>query len=828
MEEKQVVEKRIKPGIIRRRARKSAAPAVEESAAPSKASETAPVSTPEEKAPKRPVKEVAKTKVSKPSDVAKESTETSETIASAPDASPEKNLAPPTQETKTDQAVEAPPAKPAKEPQEPGVQGPMDLPDGPPVGTIIKLPQSKKPAEAKKPSPSLKTSDKTTAAETPEEDDKKLKAKRGQKKTKLSQDELGLEGYGRVGNVSQIARLQVGGMADRVFQPTRTGKRRRSKTRSGKKMPATVRKAAKRIVKMEDAIIVSELAQQLGVRSGDIIKKLMDMGSMVTLNQAIDFDTASLIAHEYEWEVKRVGFEEEKVLETAEDAPEDLVHRAPVVTVMGHVDHGKTSLLDAIRSSQVADGEAGGITQHIGSYRISLGEGKDLTFLDTPGHAAFTAMRARGAAVTDLVVLVVAADDGVMPQTVEAINHSKAAEVPIIVAVNKIDKPEANPDNIKRQLAEHGLQAEDWGGDIMFAPVSAKSKEGIDALLEMLFLQSEMLELKANPKKLAKGVVLEARLDKGRGPVASLLVQEGTLKLGDTLVAGNTAGKVRAMLSDRGESLTQAGPSVPVEILGLDEVPQASDPFQVLEDDKAARQVMESRQTKAREEKLKGPSSVSLEDLFDKMQAGVVKELNVILKADVQGSLEALQGSLDKLPTDQVKVRVLHGAVGGITESDVNLAHASKGIIIGFNVRPDTKARELAESEAVEIKVYKVIYDVIEEIKQAMEGLLEPTFEEAYLGRADVQEAFNIGKVGTIAGCKVVDGKILRDAQVRLLRDSVIIHEGKLNSLKRFKDDAKEVLKGFECGMGIEGFQDIKAGDVIECFEMKEIKGKLE
>lgn len=814
MEEKQVVEKRIKPGIIRRRSRKSAAPALEQkadSSAKKEASQPASVGEVQGVPEVKPIKPVEKEKkavvkqVEKPSEektVTK--VETSQEVAQVP-------------EEKTESLA-----------KKKVVEGPVKLPEGPPVGTIIKLPQIKKPQVPAKAPISTKPEEKEELIGD-EEEDKKARAKKGIKKPKLSQDELDLEGYGRVGNVGQIARMQVSARADRIFQPTRTGKRRRSKVRvAGKKTPATVRKAAKRIIKMEDTIVVSDLAQQLGIRSGEIIKKLMDLGSMVTVNQAIDFDTAELVAHEYDWEVKRVGFEEEKVLETQEDKPEDLKPRAPVVTVMGHVDHGKTSLLDAIRATQVVEGEAGGITQHIGSYRISLGEGRELTFLDTPGHEAFTAMRARGAAVTDLVILVVAADDGVMPQTIEAINHAKAAEVPIIVAVNKIDKPEANVDNIKRQLSEHGLLAEDWGGDIMFAPVSAKSKQGIEELLEMLFLQSEMLELKANPKKLAKGVVLEARLDKGRGPVASLLVQEGTLKLGDVVVAGNTAGKIRAMVNDRGEALQEAGPSVPVEILGLDDVPQASDPFQALEDEKAARQVMEHRQLKAREEKLKGTGSVTLEDLFDKMQAGEVKELNVILKADVQGSIEALQGAFEKLPSDQVRVRVLHAAVGGITESDVNLAHASKGIIIGFNVRPDTKARELAESESVEIKVYKVIYEVIEELKQAMEGLLEPTFEEEYLGRAEVLEAFAIGKVGTIAGCKVVDGKILRNAQVRLLRDSVIIHEGKLNSLKRFKDDAREVLKGFECGMGIEGFQDIKVGDVIECYEMKEIKGKLE
>ncbi|HEX5034753.1 MAG TPA: translation initiation factor IF-2, partial [bacterium] len=633
---------------------------------------------------------------------------------------------------------------------------------------------------------------------------------------------------GKVNTLSQIARISTHNIADRVFQPGRSSKRRKVKSRVvGKKPETTLPKAIKRIVKMGDTITVSDLAQQLGVKSGELIKKLMAAGTMAAMNQAIDYDTAVILAADYQWEVKKTSFEEEAVLKTEEDAPESLITRAPVVTVMGHVDHGKTSLLDAIRQADVAAGEFGGITQHIGAYRVGLGEGRELTFLDTPGHEAFTAMRARGASVTDIVVLVVAADDGVMPQTIEAINHAKAAEVPIIVAVNKIDKPGATPDVVKRQLSEHGLLAEDWGGDVLFVPVSAKTKQGVPELLESIFLQTEMLELKANPNKLAKGVIIEARLEKGRGPVVTALVQEGTLRAGDAIVAGSQFGRVRAMTNDRGEQVREAGPGMPVEVLGLDGVPQASELLQALEDEKAAKQVAEHRQMKARDQRIGSGSKMSLEDLFSKLKAGEAKELALILKADVQGSSEAVKASLEKLSNDKVRVNVIHVGVGGITESDVMLASASDAVIIGFNVRPDTKAREVAEQEGVEIKVYQVIYDAVEDVKKAMEGLLEPTIKEKYLGRAEIREVFNISKVGNVAGCYVVDGKIQRNSNVRLLRDSVIVHEGKLSSLKRFKDDAREVEKGYECGLGFESFNDMKVGDIVECYLLETVKTKL-
>lgn len=811
-----VVEKRIKPGIIRRRAKKPK-PGEPEQAVPEGQEAALQV---EEKAPG--AKKEAK-KAAEPVKKTKKKTSRKKTEAASKG------------EEKVDEAAPSPIGEVQEEGQASsaeatGIQGPMELPEGPPVGTIIKLPQVQKKEQVEKEEGTAREGIEGKAPSLlEEEEEKKGKAKKTAKKGKGRGAELDIEGFGKVSNISQIARIATRRDAERVFQPSRTGKRRRTRSRrEGQKTTLTMPKASKRVVKMEDVIRVGDLAQQLGVRGNEIIKHLMDMGTMVTLNQTIDFETATIIAQEYNWEVKRVGFEEEVVLKTEEDKPEELLPRAPVVTVMGHVDHGKTSLLDAIRATQIAEGEAGGITQHIGSYKISLGKDKDITFLDTPGHEAFTAMRARGASVTDIVVLVVAADDGVMPQTIEAINHAKAADVPIIVAVNKIDKDEANPENIKRQLSEHGLLAEDWGGDILFANVSAKTKKGIDDLLELLFLQAEILDLKANPNKMGKGVVVEAKLDKGRGPVATALVQEGIFRPGDVIVAGDYQGRIRAMVNDRGEEVAEAGPSDPVEILGLDGVPQASDSIQVLADEKAAKQVVERRQVKSRDDRMAAASKMSLEDLFSKMEAGEVKELGLILKADVQGSLEALQSSLEKIPSDKVKIRSLHTGVGGITESDVMLANASNGVIIGFNVRPNTKALEIAEREIVDIKIYKVIYDVIGDVKLAMEGLLDPTFKEVYLGRAEVRQAFNVSKVGTVAGCYVVDGKILNNQNVRLLRDNIIIHEGKLSSLKRFKDDVKEVSQGFECGMGIEGYNDIKEGDLIECYRVEEIKTKLE
>jgi translation initiation factor IF-2 len=588
-----------------------------------------------------------------------------------------------------------------------------------------------------------------------------------------------------------------------------------------KKTEITVPKASKRVVRISEVISVGDLARDMGVKAGEVIKKLMQMGMMTTINQMLDADTAALVATEFDHQVENVAFNAESELEVehqVEEPEASLKPRPPVVTIMGHVDHGKTSLLDAIRSTNVTEREAGGITQHIGAYHVQV-DGRGVTFLDTPGHEAFTAMRARGAKVTDLVVLVVAADDGVMPQTVEAINHARAAQVPIIVAINKIDRPDANLERVKRGLMEHGLVAEEWGGEAIFVNVSAKTKEGIPQLLEMILLQADVLELRANPDKLARGTIVEAKLDRGRGPVATVLVQEGTLHVGDAFVCGVFTGRVRAMIDDRGNKINAAPPALPVEILGLQGVPQAGDTFVTLTDEAKARQIAEYRQSKQRESDLVKTSKVSLEELYDQIKTGDVKELRVVLKADVHGSVEALSEAMTRLSTNEVRLNVLHGSVGGITESDVLLAAASNAIVIGFNVRPEVKAANLAQQEGVDVRLYSIIYEVINDIKAAMEGLLEPTYREQVHGRVEVREVFNIRGVGSVAGCYVTDGKIQRGYLVRLLRDQVVVHEGKLASLKRFKDDVREVSAGYECGLSLENFQDIKKGDTIEAYE---------
>jgi translation initiation factor IF-2 len=586
----------------------------------------------------------------------------------------------------------------------------------------------------------------------------------------------------------------------------------------------------KRVIRMGDTISVADLAQKMAIKGKEIIKKLWALGMMgVNINQDVDLDTATLIATEFGYQVESTAFNEEQILTGAEapDSPEDLVTRAPVVTIMGHVDHGKTSLLDAIRKANVAGGEAGGITQHIGAYKVSSDRG-DVVFLDTPGHEAFTAMRARGAQMTDIVVLVVAADDGPMPQTVEAINHAKEAGVPIVVAINKIDKPGANPEVIRNKLSEHGLVSEEWGGDTIFVNVSAKTKEGVDKLLEMLALQAEVLELRANPNKAAKGHVIEARLDRARGPVSTILVEEGTLKLGELLVAGEYSGKIRAMLGDKGQAVTEAGPSTPVEVLGLDGVPDAGELFNVVDDEKAAKSLVEHRHDQRRKKELAGTGRVSLENILDKIKSGDVKEVKVILKADVQGSIEAIANALTKLSTESVGVNVITTGVGGITESDVSLAKASSAIVIGFNVRPAGKAQQLAEQEGVDIKLYQVIYDAIDDVKKAMVGMLAPISREKVLGKVEVRQVFTIPKAGTIAGSFVTEGKVTRKSQLRLIRDSVVIYTGKVGSLRRFKDDASEVAQGYECGLGIEGYNDIREGDVIESFEVETVAATLE
>lgn len=579
-----------------------------------------------------------------------------------------------------------------------------------------------------------------------------------------------------------------------------------------------------KIITIPEFLTVKELAEKMKVNPTEIIKKLIAKGIMVTVNQQIDFENAAKIAEEYGFLVDKeeVKDELEMLLEETPDDEKDLQPRPPIVTVMGHVDHGKTSLLDAIRNTNVTMKEMGGITQHIGASVVEIND-KKIVFLDTPGHEAFTAMRARGASITDIVVLVVAADDGVMPQTVEAINHVKAANVPMIVAINKIDLPTANPDRVKTELSELGLVPEEWGGNTICVPVSAKKNIGIDNLLEMILLVAEMEDLKANPNKPARGTIIEAKLEKGKGPVATVIVQNGTLQIGDAILAGTVYGKVRAMFDDKGRRIKKAGPSMPVEVLGFSEVPEAGDKLIVVEDEKKARELAERRKELQKEMELKRKQKVSLEDLFSQIQEGSVKELNIIIKADVQGSVEALKKSIEDLSNEEVRIKVIHGAVGAITETDVMLASASNAIIIGFNVRPETNAKNLAEKEKVDIKLYRIIYEAIEDIKAAMKGLLEPKYKEVELGRAEVRAVFRVPGVGNVAGCYVLSGKILRNADIRVVRDGIVVYEGKIASLKRFKDDVREVQQGFECGIGIDRFNDIKEGDIIEAYQMEEI-----
>ena len=578
-------------------------------------------------------------------------------------------------------------------------------------------------------------------------------------------------------------------------------------------------------VMIPDEINVGELASRLKRTAADVIKELLKLGVMANISQTIDFDTAALVAEEMGAKVEKEVFVsiEEKLFDESEDKEENLEPRSPVIVVMGHVDHGKTSLLDCIRKTDVASGEAGGITQHIGAYRVKV-NGQSVTFLDTPGHAAFTSMRARGAQVTDIAILVVAADDGIMPQTVEAINHAKAANIPIIVAVNKIDKENADPDRVLQQLTEYDLVPEEWGGETIVCKISAKKGEGISNLLEMVLLTAEMQELRANPNHQATGTVIEAKLDRGRGPVASVLVQNGTLHAGDVVIAGKAVGHVRVMTDERGNRLKDAGPSVPVEIIGLGDVPDAGDVFYAVDNERMARELVEQRKEKEKEERNKAMHKVTLENLFDTIQQESVKDLNIIIKADVQGSVEALRASLVKLSNEEVRINVIHGAVGAVNESDVMLAAASNAIIVGFNVRPERAAADSANQQDVEIRLYRVIYDCIEEIEQAMKGMLAPKFKEVVLGHAEIRQTFRVSGVGTIAGAYVQDGKIVRSCEVRIVRDGIVIHEGHLNSLKRFKDDVKEVASGYECGMGIENYNDIKEGDIIESFIMEEVK----
>ena len=608
-------------------------------------------------------------------------------------------------------------------------------------------------------------------------------------------------------------------------QQAASAKRRQEERDKMQKLQLELAKKQQLKVSIPDEINVGELASRMKKTAGEVIKQLIKLGVFASVSDVVDYDTAALVAMELGCKVEKevVVTVEERLIDDHEDSADELVGRAPVVVVMGHVDHGKTSLLDYIRHANVASGEAGGITQHIGAYTVEI-NGSPITFLDTPGHEAFTSMRARGAMVTDIAILVVAADDGIMPQTIESINHAKAAGIPLVVAINKMDTVGANPERIKQQLTEYDIVPEEWGGDTIVCPISAKTGMGIDNLLENLVVLAEVLELKANPNRAAKGAVIEARLDKGRGPIMTVLVQNGTLKLGDIIIAGTAVGRVRTMINDKGQRITEAGPSVPVEISGMSEVPSAGDTFNAVADERMARELVEERKTQQKNAAFGMNKKVSLEDLFSQIQAGEMKTLNIIVKADVQGSAEAVKASLEKITNEEVRVKVIHSAVGAINESDVMLAATSGAIIVGFNVRPDNAARDSAARSNVDMRMYRVIYDCINEIEAAMKGMLSPKFKEAIIGHAEVRETYKVSKVGTVMGCYVTDGKIQRGCQVRVLRDNIVIHEGDLASLRRFKDDVKEVASGYECGMQIEKFNDVKVGDVIECYVMEQIK----
>ena len=705
------------------------------------------------------------------------------------------------------QAIYADAAKPAEKKAEPAAK---------------QQPAGKKPEPEKKPQPEKKPV--SRVPQTKVVDTRKATAVNMDKYDEKLQDMADA----RTGNSRRDQRQTQGKEKIRSKSGRRSGpqsnKSKQEEADRLRRLRLEVIKKTPVTVQIPDEISVGELASRMKKTGAEVVKCLMKNGVMASLSQIIDFDTAAIIAEEMGCKVEKevVVTIEEKLIDDHKDEEKDLVPRAPVVVVMGHVDHGKTSLLDYIRNAHVASGEAGGITQHIGAYQVQI-NGKPITFLDTPGHEAFTSMRARGAMVTDIAILVVAAEDGIMPQTVESINHAKAAGIPIIVAINKMDKPEANPERIKQQLTEYGLVCEEWGGDTIVCPISAKTGMGVDNLLEMLTLTAEVGELKANPNRAAQGTVIEARLDKGRGPVATLLVQNGTLKQGDVIIAGTAVGRVRAMTNAQGKKVQSAGPSVPVEIIGMAEVPGAGDDFHAVADERMARELVEQRKAEEKAKAAAPVQKVSLENLFDQIQAGERKELALIVKADVQGSVEAVKASLEKLSNDEVTVRVIHGGVGAINESDVMLAASSGAIIVGFNVRPDAAARDGAVRQNVDMRMYRVIYDCIDEIEAAMKGMLAPKYREVVLGHAEVRQTYKVSSVGTVAGCYVQDGKIVRSCSVRVVRDGIVIHEGSLASLKRFKDDAREVAENYECGLTVEKFNDIKEGDIIEAFTMEEI-----
>jgi len=814
----ELVETRIRPNIIRRRRKVvkievSAEEVVTPPAAPEAGAEGKPQDIKEEESAEE-VPAATATTAAETKD-AEAGVEAEETKVEAPEEEPVK--------PKTAKILKKP--EPAKKVKRVKKETPAKIIKMPVAPKVAKPTRKKavepKPEEKKKKAPPLKV-EKAPPTALPE------KEKKGKKRQKIGEEEIPDRKFFKK-KISFKKKAVVEG-ADLYTPGYRKGRKGRKpprvKMEKGLKPVITVPKAIKRRIKIDETIILSDLAKRMGIKANEIIGKLMGLGVMATVTQAVDFETAVLVAAEFDYELEKASFEEETVLKPEQDDPGKLSPRPPVVTIMGHVDHGKTSLLDKIRETRVTEMEAGGITQHIGAYHVNTGKGQ-IVFLDTPGHEAFTAMRARGAKVTDIVVLVVAADDGVMPQTIEAINHSRAAKVPIIVAINKIDKANAEPDRVTRELAEENLTPEDWGGDTIFVQVSAKMDQGIDDLLEMIILQAELLELKANADKLASGYVVEAQLDSGRGPVATVLVKEGTLKAGDSVVCGIHYGKVRALLNDRGQHLTSAGPSIPVELDGLSGVPMAGDEFVVLADEKDARQVSNHRIQKHRSKELARGTRVSLENLYEQIQEGEVKDLNLIIKADVRGSIEALRDSLSKLSNEEVKINVIQSGTGTINESDISLASVSNAIIVGFNVRPSAKYVTLAAEEQVAMHFYNVIYDVIKDIKDAIVGMMSSTFKERVLGMAEVRETFHIPKMGTIAGCYVSDGRLERGQHGRLIRDGVVIYNGKIASLRRFKDDAKEVVSGYECGVGIENYNDIKIGDTIECYDIEEIKPEI-
>jgi len=834
---KEIEETRVKPTLIRRRKKRIRRKPVEiETSAepelrpdPEKIEVKDQISEkiledkelPPEKEPKEPEKkEIPEIAVEETAGIKKESVEKVEVAKEAPE---------------TKKPVVKKPEKPAAlkklKPKKVTKKRKKDTP-----AKIIKLPVTPPPKE-KEPKikkdrvtkPDAKLTTKPAGKAT--QKDEPVKEKKKQKKKWVKKPDDGVTDKKFFKKKISFRKKEVVEGAD-LYAKGRRGRKGRKGAKgkavtSRQKPLITVPKAIKRRIKIDDAIALSDLAKRMGIKASEMIIKLMDLGVMATVNQVIDFDTAVLVAAEFEYELEKASFEEETVLKVQEDDPDKLLSRPPVVTIMGHVDHGKTSLLDVIRKTKVTENEAGGITQHIGAYNVTTDKGQ-IVFLDTPGHEAFTEMRSRGAKITDLVILVVAADDGVMPQTIEAINHSKAAEVPIIVAINKVDKPDANPDRVQRELSEAGIVSEDWGGDTIFVQVSAKENRGIDDLLEMVLLQAELLELKANPDKLAAGHVVEAKLDSGRGAVATVLVNEGTLKIHDSVVCGVHYGKVRALLNDRGRHVTSAAPSTPVEIIGLSGVPNAGDELIALADEKDAKQVSSHRIQKQRSKELAKTSRLSLEKLYEKMQESEVKDLNIIIKADVHGSIEALTDALTKLSNEEVRISVIHSATGALNESDISLAAVSNAIILGFNVRPSSKIQMFAHEENVDIRFYNIIYNVIKDVKNAIVGLMSSTFEERTLGRAEVREVFHVPKVGAIAGCSVTEGKIERGQFARILRDWVVTYEGKISSLRHFKDDVKEVQSGYECGIGIKNYNDVKLGDIIECYYVEEIKPKLQ